>query len=157
MRSHSTLFAVAMILTAAPAMAADEPAQATSPADDTPAQVEAFIHDAPPLKVDTNGDAPLLSAPPRDGRVHGEVAVAAGSHGYRSVYLRTDVPVGESGHLSIAITQSHGGGWRGHEWGGRPGPVGGLAAPLSGPDGLGSPSAEHGPRGAEAEDGQSPD
>lgn len=71
---------------------------ATSPAQDTESSPTAAPRSAPA------GDAPL-----RDGRVHGVAEVSLGSHGYRSVYLETHMPLGQSGELAIAIGDSRGG------------------------------------------------
>ncbi|RAK58501.1 hypothetical protein DJ021_01145 [Phenylobacterium hankyongense] len=39
-------------------------------------------------------------------KVHGMVDVSVGSGGYRSAYARSDVPLGKTGTLSIAIGQT---------------------------------------------------
>lgn len=41
-----------------------------------------------------------------DRRPRGEIAVGVGTRGYRSFYARTDIPLGETGRLSVAIGQS---------------------------------------------------
>ncbi|WP_397421071.1 hypothetical protein [Phenylobacterium sp.] len=41
-----------------------------------------------------------------DRRPHGEIAAGVGTRGYRSFYARTDIPLGETGRLSVAIGQS---------------------------------------------------
>jgi hypothetical protein len=101
---------LAAALTAAPALAADEPPAATAPASPSvAAQIEAFLRDSPvaQLPADTEPAGVTSSTAPR--LVHGEVAVGVGSHGYRSVYVRTDLPLGETGRLSIAVEDTRGG------------------------------------------------
>lgn len=42
---------------------------------------------------------------------HGVVSVGVGSGGYRSAYARTDLPLGETGTLSLAVGQERGRVW----------------------------------------------
>jgi hypothetical protein len=54
-----------------------------------------------------------VEAGPR--KIHGEAGVAVGSDGYRSAYVQTVIPVGESGTVAMAYSQSQGG--RGYGYG----------------------------------------
>ena len=112
-------------LVAAPALAA-EPDAPVATAPTTPAsastaeQIDAFIKSAP--MPDARGDdAPdgVVGGVAGDARKpHGEVAVSVGTGGYRSIYGRTDIPVGKDGHVSLAFQDSrnaygYGRGWHG--------------------------------------------
>lgn len=108
------------IATAAPATAAGPPAM--SVAD----QIDAYLKSSPVLEVDRPGavDGVVLDAPTDDRRVHGEVSVGVGTGGYRSVYARTDMPLGESGRLSLAFGDTR----YGRGWGQGPGRFDGYGA-----------------------------
>ena len=98
---------------AAPALAAEPDAPvATAPTTPAPAstaeQIDAFIKSAP--MPDARGDdAPdgVVAGVAGDARKpHGEVAVSVGTGGYRSIYGRTEIPVGQDGHVSLAFEDS---------------------------------------------------
>lgn len=93
-------------------------------------QISAWIHDAPPIEgplglaqgpaLDVNG-FPL----DKDGKrqVHGEVGVSVGTGGYRSGYVSSLIPIGETGTLGVAVSKTdfgkHGGyGYYGGGYGG---------------------------------------
>jgi hypothetical protein len=64
------------------------------------AQIERWIESSPAAAEEA--DAPLdQAAEPR--KIHGEVGVAVGTGGYRSGYVVTHIPVGESGSATIAF------------------------------------------------------
>lgn len=92
-------------LIASPALAADEPVATASktPAPMTTAeQIDAFIRSSPAASPRAPGEVDGVVQ--RDDRqVHGEVSVGVGTGGYRSVYLRTEMPVGENGRVSLAF------------------------------------------------------
>ena len=99
--------AFAAVLAASPALAADEP-MATASATPAPAavstaqQIDDFIRSSP--AVDTKAASEVDGVVARDDRkVHGVVEVGVGTGGYRSVYVRTDMPVGENGRVSLAF------------------------------------------------------
>lgn len=68
------------------------------------------IHYAPRAELDVNG-YPL----DKDGKrqVHGEMGVSVGTGGYRSGYVSSLIPIGETGTLGVAVSQTdfgkHGG------------------------------------------------
>ncbi|TAL32908.1 hypothetical protein [Phenylobacterium sp.] len=92
-------------LIASPALADEEPvatASATAAPVSTSDQIDAFIRSSPAASVAEPGEVSGVVA--RDDRkVHGEVSVGVGTGGYRSVYVRTDMPLGETGRLSLAF------------------------------------------------------
>lgn len=97
----------AAALIASPTLAADEPvataSQTPAPAAVTTSeQIDAFIRSSPAASVAEPGEVNGVVS--RDDRkVHGEVSVGVGTGGYRSVYVRTDMPVGETGRVSLAF------------------------------------------------------
>ena len=88
---------------------ADPPPAAT--AEELLAQLEAI-----PTAADDRMEVDPPFAPPR--RVHGEMSVAIGTGGYRSVAGSAVIPVGKNGTVGIAVELSEGGrGYYGHHYG----------------------------------------
>jgi hypothetical protein len=104
-------------------------------------QIAAWLADTPPIqrlddaprgyamppKVDVNGYA---LGPDGKRQVHGEAGVSIGTGGYRSGYVSSLFPIGETGTLGVAVSQTdfgkHGGGYGyggygGYGYGGRGG------------------------------------
>ena len=77
----------------------------------TPEQAEAAIEAgaAKARRAEGLPDNPVL-----DRRVHGEVGVAVGTGGYRSIYGVVGVPLGDSGGLVLGYNQERGRGYRGY-------------------------------------------
>lgn len=73
-------------------------------AGDAAAQIEAFLRQAPPPKLDDG--TPDGVVPPEPRKVHGEVGVAVGSGGYRSAYAVSVMPVGQTGTLALAVSDT---------------------------------------------------
>lgn len=104
-------------LIAAPALAAEPDAPvatappasgATAPAVSTAQQIDDFIKTTP--MPDARRDDALDGVVPRDdGKPHGEISVGVGTGGYRSVYGRTEIPVGKNGRVSLAFEDTKGG------------------------------------------------
>jgi hypothetical protein len=111
----AALAAAAALAFAAPAMAdpqaaVDAPMSTSSASPQVAQQIQAFIDSSPAAaRPDPNDELPLP-----DRKVHGEVSVSVGNHGYRSAYARSDMPVGKTGTLSVAVGESRGRGY----WGG---------------------------------------
>lgn len=85
-------------------------AQATKPSTD-PAQVIAALNAAPPIKridPDTSYAAADSQTGPEDQRrqVHGSAGVSIGTGGYRSGYVTSIIPLGETGTLGLAYSQT---------------------------------------------------
>lgn len=104
------------------AQAKAQPAVSQAPLD-TNAQIEAFIRSAP--STPWRNDAPLAGQDLELKRqVHGQVGVAVGTGGYRSAFVQADIPVGETGMLSVAVSESRSnhayayGGYPGYGYGG---------------------------------------
>lgn len=98
--------AFAATLVALPAIAGEPPETpvATAAAEPTVAeQIDAYLRSSPVLELDEPGPAHGLLPRPGERRARGEVSVAVGTGGYRSVYARTDMPLGDSGHVSLAF------------------------------------------------------
>lgn len=102
----SLLSALLLALCAFPAAAEEaiSTAAAGAPpaaAADTAAQIDRWTAEAPqPI------DGPSID---QRRRIHGEVGVAVGTGGYRSGYLVGVMPLGETGSLTLAISQTRNG------------------------------------------------
>jgi len=79
----------------------------------TPGQAEAAIEAGAARKAKATDALPEL--PQLDRGVHGEVGVAVGTGGYRSVYGVVGVPLGDTGGLTLGYGEERGRalGWRG--------------------------------------------
>jgi len=123
-------------LIAAPAFAA-EPDAPVATASTTPApmstaeQIDAYIKSSP-VPDARRDDAVDGVVPGEDRKPHGEVGVAVGTGGYRSVYGRTEIPVGKNGRVSLAFQDTRNGYGYGRGWYG--GPYGGGPLALGSPD-----------------------
>jgi len=117
MSAYPTALAAALMLgfCAAPALAEEAistagTGQAPSATAETAAQIDRWIADAPRLADD---ERPMLDQP---RRIHGEVGVAVGTGGYRSGYVISHMPLGETGSLTLAIGQTRNArGYYGHQ------------------------------------------
>ena len=91
------------------------PAVAAPPAEtlDTAEQIKRWLADSPAAATpeEAYGEGVRL---PRDRQIHGEVGVAVGTGGYRSGYITSVMPIGESGTLALTIGQEKNGVW--HYW-----------------------------------------
>lgn len=112
-----TAFALAAILMASPAIAEEPPVATAAPGAPMSVadQIDAYLKSSPVLEVESPGEVEGVvhtSGRLHDGKIHGEVSVGVGTGGYRSVYVRTDMPLGETGRLSLAFGEArHGRGW----------------------------------------------
>jgi hypothetical protein len=118
------LIAVAALASAGAPRAAEPEAVATAPAAAVPEavsvadQIDAYLRTSPALALPKDGPNGVTSGEePR--KVHGVVDVAVGSNGYRSAYVRSDLPVGKTGTLSIAVGETRFNGRSGNGYGGR--------------------------------------
>jgi hypothetical protein len=92
----------------APVATAPAPAATAAPAVSTAQQIDDFIKTSP--VPDARRDDALDGVVPRDdGKPHGEISVAVGTGGYRSVYGRTEIPVGKNGRVSLAFEDTKNG------------------------------------------------
>ena len=102
--------------------------------------LSAWMADAPPVQggpidyapradLDVNG-YPL----DKDGKrqVHGEMGVSVGTGGYRSGYVSSLIPIGETGTLGVAVSQTDFGKHGGYGYGGYGGGYGGYGGYGSG-------------------------
>lgn len=91
-------------------------AAATPASTDTAAQIDTWIKKAPPVDLDDGAPGGVTtSQAPR--KVHGEVGVSVGSGGYRSAYAVSVMPIGETGTLTLAVSESKGGRRGGYGYG----------------------------------------
>ncbi|THD56122.1 hypothetical protein [Phenylobacterium sp.] len=100
------------MVTTAPPAAAGAPSTATG-ASSTAAgassnvadQIDAYLKSSPALALPKDTASGVVSGDaPR--QVHGVVDVSVGSNGYRSAFVESDLPVGKTGTLSIAVSKT---------------------------------------------------
>ncbi|MEW5686772.1 MAG: hypothetical protein AB1942_17785 [Pseudomonadota bacterium] len=131
MRTAPAVFLAAALL-AGPALAEDAPVATARPdtAMTTAEQIDAYLKSSPVLETEAPGGmAGVVPSARGDGKIHGEVSVGVGTGGYRSVYARTEMPLGESGRLSLAFEDTRFG--RGRGYGYAPGRFDRFGAGLS--------------------------
>lgn len=112
--------AFAAALVAAPALAGAPPEAPvpTAGADPTVAeQIDAYLRSSPVLQLDEPGQVAGVVPGAPERRARGEVSVAVGTGGYRSVYARTDMPLGDSGQVSLAFGETRHGRTQGRFYG----------------------------------------
>ncbi|WP_372782825.1 hypothetical protein [Phenylobacterium sp.] len=120
--------ALAAVFAGAPALAAEPEAVATAPqsgpqsapasapaaAPGVAAQIDDYLKTSPAIALPQEGATGITpGSEPR--KIHGVVDVTVGTGGYRSAYVRTDVPIGKSGTASIAVGETQ----FGNRFGGR--------------------------------------
>lgn len=100
--------------TDAPMVTAD--ASATAPVS-VADQIDAYLRSSPALELPPAGPDGVV---PREEarKVHGVASISVGTGGYRSAYLRSDLPVGKTGTLSIAVQDTRFGRNGGYGYGG---------------------------------------
>lgn len=112
-RFASTAFV--LLLTGAGLAHAETPVTTADPtsappvaASDTATQIEDFIRSAPAPQL---GDGKPVGVTSSDEvrKVHGEVGVSVGSGGYRSGYVVSVMPVGKTGTLTLAVSDTKSG------------------------------------------------
>jgi hypothetical protein len=103
----------AALTTAGAAWAAEPEAVATAPAGTSGAppasvadQIDKYLRTSPALAPPKEGALGVTSGAEEPRKVHGVAEVAVGTNGYRSVYLRSDMPVGKTGTVSVAVGES---------------------------------------------------
>lgn len=102
----SLRLALAAALIAAPALAAEPqeaPMATAGEAQSVAEQIDAYLRSSPVLQVEEAQAVDGIVARDPDRRPHGEVSVAVGTGGYRSVYARAEMPVGDLGRVSLAF------------------------------------------------------
>jgi len=112
----AALVATPALVAASSALAADPDAPvATASSTSAPAasapmstaeQIDDFIRTSPMPDVRRDDAVGGIVTGEDDRKPHGEVSVGVGTGGYRSVYGRTDIPVGKNGRLSLAFADS---------------------------------------------------
>jgi hypothetical protein len=121
------LFLSLAALSAAGAARADEVVATAGPTGAPPtstaAQVDAFIHKAPPVNLD-DGTPEGVTPQEEPRRIHGEVGASIGTGGYRSGYAMSTIPVGKTGTLAIAVSETRFGRNGGPGWSGGFAPYG---------------------------------
>jgi len=86
-----------------------EEATTTANPDMSADQIDQWIRSAPsPDIADDAPDGVTPGTTPAPRKVHGEVGLSVGTGGYRSGYVVSAMPVGETGLVTLAIGQSRG-------------------------------------------------
>jgi hypothetical protein len=97
-----------IVTTAAPAGSGAPPSGAPSGAGASSSvadQIDAYLKSSPALALPKDGPGGVTTADePR--QIHGFVDVAAGSNGYRSAFVESEIPVGKTGTATIAIGET---------------------------------------------------
>ena len=107
-------------------------AAAAAPPVTTQQQIADWISSAPPVAL--VGDGPdgisrTSDDDAKDGKrqIHGSMGVSVGTGGYRSGYVSTLIPLGETGTLGLAVSQTdYGKNGRSYDYGGYGGGYGGY-------------------------------
>src|SRR5215469_3903399 len=93
-----------------PAPAAADGAPVSTASQSTDAKIAAWLDDSKASKAKDADDAgPDIAPPQSDGKIHGEVGAAVGSHGYRSAYGVATIPLGKSSSVTVAVSTGRGG------------------------------------------------
>jgi hypothetical protein len=85
------------------AAAAASPAASGGIAD----QIDNYLKTSPALTLPKDGATGVTAAADEPRKIHGVVDVAVGTGGYRSAYVESDLPVGKTGTVSIAVGEQH--------------------------------------------------
>lgn len=85
-------------------------ASGSPPSNETARQVDDWIARSPAAQVKDRDVLSGLAA--TDRQVHGEVGLAIGTNGYRSAYVTSVVPLGDSGSLMMSLGQEKNGYYR---------------------------------------------
>jgi hypothetical protein len=88
----------------APAQAAG-PAASPTPSGGIADQIDTYLKTSPAAALPKDG-ATGVTGPDEPRKVHGMVDVAVGTNGYRSAFVQSDLPVGKTGTLSIAVGET---------------------------------------------------
>jgi hypothetical protein len=118
-------FVIIAAALAAPALAAEPEAVATASGAGAPPTVAQQIDDylkTSPAAALPKDDASGVTSGAEPRKIHGMFDVSAGSGGYRSAYVESEIPIGKTGTATIAVGETH----FGNRFGGRLYPYGGA-------------------------------
>jgi hypothetical protein len=87
---------------AAPASSAPASSAPGSVAD----QIDAYLKTSPALALPRDAASGVTAGQDGLRKPHGMVDVAVGSNGYRSAFVQSDLPVGKTGTVSIAVGET---------------------------------------------------
>jgi hypothetical protein len=121
----SALASAALLLSASAAVSAEaQPADvpvatASGPARSVAEQIDHYLATSPAVQLPPERAPGVIpSQDEYERQIHGEVSVAVGTGGYRSAYVRSDIPVGKNGTVSIALSETKNGrGYGGYDYG----------------------------------------
>src|SRR5437879_7009894 len=122
-RLLSTLILAAGFVASGPVLAAEPEAVATAAAAGAPPsvaeQIDNYLKTSPAAALPRDGASGVISGSEEPRKVHGVVDVTVGTGGYRSAYVRSDIPVGKSATVSIAVEDTQLGNRFGGHYGGQ--------------------------------------
>lgn len=105
-RLFPALVLAAAVAASGPVLAAEPEAVATAAAADAPPsvaeQIDNYLKTSPAV-LPKDGASGVTAGSEEPRKVHGVVDVSVGTGGYRSAYVRSDIPVGKTGTVSIAV------------------------------------------------------
>jgi hypothetical protein len=118
-RLFPALVLAAAFAASGPVLAADPDAVATASAAGAPPsvadQIDNYLKTSPAAALPKDGASGVTSGSEEPRKVHGVMDVTVGTGGYRSAYVRSDIPVGQNGTVSIAVQDTQ----YGNRYGGR--------------------------------------
>lgn len=85
-------------------------ASGAPPANETSRQISDWIAASPTAREQEQGVLSGLTGP--DRQIHGEIGLAVGTNGYRSGYVTSVMPLGDSGSLMLSLGQEKNGYYR---------------------------------------------
>jgi hypothetical protein len=117
--AESEIVATAATTSAPPSASVIPPTAATTGASPSVAdQIDTYLKTSPAAKLPSDGAAGVTpGSEPR--QVHGVVDVSVGTGGYRSAYVRSDIPIGQNGTASISFGETQFGNRFGGRYGGQ--------------------------------------
>jgi len=104
----ATALAALAALAGGPPASAEAPVTTAATQNDVAAQIDAYLRSSPATRLEPDGPEGVVSSAQPDRKAHGVVSVSVGTGGYRSIYARSDMPVGKTGTLSVAVEDSRG-------------------------------------------------
>jgi hypothetical protein len=111
------LFAASAALSAEAAPSDAPMATASGPARSVAEQIDQYLRSSPAAALPPENAPGVIAGDEEERQVHGEFGVAIGTGGYRSAYVRSDIPVGKTGTVSIAVSETKGRGYGGYGYG----------------------------------------
>ncbi|HEX4710739.1 hypothetical protein [Phenylobacterium sp.] len=118
-RLFPALVLAATFAASGPVLAAEPEAVATATTAGAPPsvadQIDNYLKTSPAAALPKDGASGVTAGSEEPRKVHGMMDVTVGTGGYRSAYVQSNIPVGKTGTLSIAVEDTQ----FGNRYGGR--------------------------------------